>query len=177
VKLKELPSKEYLWECFTYDSETGLLYWKKRPLEHFKNNKEFKRWNTRYSTKEALCFKDGDYKRGRLNSSNVKAHRVIWKLLTGDEPSTVDHIDGNTLNNKIINLRSVSLKENSRNSALSKSNSTGIVGVSWSKSNKAWRAYVGKCWVAHYSDFFEACCARKSMERKLGYHINHGRNK
>lgn len=173
--MKLLPSQQYLQECFTYNPEIGLLYWNKRPPEHFKTEKEYKRWNSRYANKEAFNYLDAGYFRGTIDHKPYKAHRVIWKLLYGNDANVIDHIDGNTQNNRLVNLRSISYKENAKNSKLSKKNTTGISGVSWSNSNKAWRAYIGKSWVSHYCDFFEACCARKSMEIKLGYHPNHGR--
>ena len=59
-------------------------------------------------------------------------HRVIWYLLKADDPIgfVIDHIDGNSLNNNIDNLRKVTQKENSRNTGFNKNNKTGYKGVS-----------------------------------------------
>lgn len=34
----ELPTTEYLNTILRYEPETGLVYWKERPRESFKNN-------------------------------------------------------------------------------------------------------------------------------------------
>jgi hypothetical protein len=45
---------------------------------------------------------------------NIFVHRVVWKIVTSEDPGerTIDHIDGNKLNNKIDNLRLADLAEN-----------------------------------------------------------------
>jgi hypothetical protein len=36
-EVKNLPSIEYLRECFEVDFETGVLRWKVRPVSHFED--------------------------------------------------------------------------------------------------------------------------------------------
>lgn len=43
-------------------------------------------------------------------------HRLIWAYMTGEWPEYIDHIDGDRLNNRWDNLRSVSKSVNNRNS-------------------------------------------------------------
>lgn len=74
--------------------------------------------------------------------SSVTLHR--WILTDGDsEVSTIDHADGNKLNNKRRNLRQCSQAENTRNTRLAKNNSSGFKGVSLDVNGK-WRARIWK---------------------------------
>lgn len=72
----------------------------------------------------------------------VKVHRIIWELAYGEIPDNhvVDHIDGNSLNNSIENLRTVSSETNSRNRCISKNNITGVSGVSFRKNYNCYQA-------------------------------------
>lgn len=179
--MKALPSKEYLQECFTYDPETGLLYWKERPLEHFKSTGIFKSWNTKYSGKLALNYLSGGYKIGNLDGKICKSHRVIWKLCHGTEPDLILHENGNTFDNRIEKLSSGTQLENSKDIALSIKNRSGISGVHWHKHGQKWQAFISinksRKHLGMYEDFFEACCVRKKAELEYGYHENHGRRR
>jgi len=54
AKVKELPSQEYLKECFDYDVETGNLIWRKdRPISHFKDEHDKCIFNSKYASKFA----------------------------------------------------------------------------------------------------------------------------
>ena len=69
----------------------------------------------------------------KVNNTNRKAHRIVWFLMHNDDPIgfVIDHIDGNSLNNKIENLRKVTQECNSKNTkVLNKNNLTGYKGVS-----------------------------------------------
>lgn len=65
-----------------------------------------------------------------INDRLYRAHRVIWvlfnKTLTPDE--TIDHISGDRADNRIINLRAVSSRENNRNRLLTPA-STGLRNI------------------------------------------------
>lgn len=72
------------------------------------------------------------YVRIRLLGYEFKAHRLAWLLTYGTWPKAeIDHINGCPSDNRIINLRDVSVKENgwNRNTAMS-NNKTGLLGVS-----------------------------------------------
>lgn len=74
--------------------------------------------------------------------SSVTLHR--WIMAEGNPGiKTIDHIDGNKLNNKRGNLRQCSQAENSRNTRLAKNNSSGFKGVSLDVNGK-WRARIWK---------------------------------
>lgn len=75
--------------------------------------------------------KDVRYWRVKFNNKGVFVHRLIWVLFNGDIPENmvIDHIDGDSTNNSIENLRCVSKKINSTNKRLSKVNTSGSIGV------------------------------------------------
>lgn len=47
------------------------------------------------------------YRQVKVDGTIYRVHRLIWKLVTGEDPGnlSVDHIDGNKLNNAWENLR------------------------------------------------------------------------
>lgn len=110
-----------------------------------------------------------------IHGKKYLAHRIIWEMHHGSIPNDlcIDHIDGNVVNNRLENLRLVTLSINQRNSKLPRNNKTGIMGVTPKKSGFAVQC-AGK-YIGYFKDFFEACCARKSAEPLMGFHANHGR--
>jgi hypothetical protein len=64
--------------------------------------------------------------------------------MTGEWPaSTVDHIDRDGYNNKWGNLRAATIPEQRQNSKLSRRNTSGHKGVSWSEQRRKWVAGIG----------------------------------
>ena len=106
-------------------------------------------------------------------------HRLIWIYLKGTCPvDQLDHINKNRCDNRIENLRETDNSGNQRNTRLRKSNKTGIMGVHARSDNNKWSVRINhsgrRYSLGSFSDFFEACCARKSAELRFGYDINHG---
>ena len=107
------------------------------------------------------------------------AHRLAFLYMTDDWPrGQVDHIDGDGQNNAWSNLRDTSGFDNQRNIPLRKTNTTGIHGVRPLPNGK-FHVTIGvnnrQKYLGAHTDFFEACCRRKSAENKYGFHKNHGR--
>jgi hypothetical protein len=55
----------------------------------------------------------------------------------------VDHLNGNTLDNRKANLRACTRSENLRNRSGSRLSKTGAKGVSWNATNRNWNAQIG----------------------------------
>lgn len=67
----------------------------------------------------------------RSKGISIYAHRLVYALhYPLSENLVIDHIDGNSLNNKIENLRAVTPEVNSRNLKISENSKTGMTGVS-----------------------------------------------
>jgi len=110
------------------------------------------------------------------------AHRVAWALYYDEWPNgTIDHINGDKLDNRIENLRCVSSIENARNAALGANNTSGVVGVHLHKDTGKWTAQIRAndktIALGLFKKKGDAIIARKAAEKVLGYHENHGRPK
>jgi hypothetical protein len=143
----KLPTQEYLKECFDYNPETGKLYWKERPLQHFSKISQYKGTNKRLCGKEINSKMKFGYLQVKLDSVNYRLHRIIWKWYYGEDPiDLIDHVNGIRDDNRICNLREATHFENNRNlSVLQKNNTSGYTGVSLSKEiarKNKWIAYI-----------------------------------
>ena len=74
---------------------------------------------------------------------NLCMHRFILNI--SDESIQIDHVNGNTLDNRKINLRIANSSENASNKMrLSPQNSSGYRGVVWDKETGKWMAQIYK---------------------------------
>lgn len=80
------------------------------------------------------------YRQIRVDGTTYLAHRLAWLHATGAWPQEhIDHINGITADNRLVNLRDVSRFVNAQNARRASRNSkSGILGVS----------PLGKRWVA-----------------------------
>ena len=165
---KELPSQETILACLDYFPNSGILLWKPRPESK----------NFRFGGKPALAHmnKDG-YMAGYWSAAGggVKAHRVIWKMITGSEPDKIDHINGIRSDNRIINLRSVSTAENARNLGVQKNNTSGFNGVYWYPRYQKWMVSIrvngARKTIGYFAKKADAIAARISFDKSFGYTI------
>lgn len=173
--MPEVPP-EILHRLLRYEPSTGKLFWRERPMEFCKSDREHRRWNTMWAGKEAFTHAvPNGHKHGAIFGKMVLAHRVIWAMVTGKWPGKpIDHINGDGGNNRFKNLRKVAHQENCRNQKARRSERLGIyfeVG--------RWRARIrhdGKnIHLGLFDDKDDAIAARKAAEIEYGYHANHGR--
>ncbi len=78
----------------------------------------------------------------KIAGQHYTVHRLIFLYHHGVMPDQIDHINGDSLDNRIENLRPCVASENSCNRAVFKNNTSGYKGVSWNARNKRWFAYV-----------------------------------
>lgn len=97
------------------------------------------------------------------------------------EGMEIDHINHITDDNRIENLRLVTRKDNCKNVSMSKSNKSGVVGVSWCKRTCKWFASIRvdrkEKFLGRYDKIDDAAAARKAAELKYNFHKNHGSKK
>ena len=98
-------------------------------------------------------------------------HRLIYLYHHGVMPDQLDHINGNSLDNRIENLRPCVTFENTCNRARFKNNTSGYKGVSWNARNKRWFAYVdvrkNRTNIGYFDTVEEAAQAAAQVRTKL----------
>ncbi len=177
---KLLPPTEYLRQLLDYNADTGALTWRERSASHFPEGFRTSQgncniWNTRYAGKEAFTASNKrGYKIGQFNSRAYLAHRIIWKIVTGEEPVVIDHLDGDTSNNRFTNLRSVTGATNGKNRKLRADCRHGYAGIVYSDAPyRPWKATIGVDGALVYIGAFatkeEAIAARSAAEIKYGF--------
>ena len=173
---------EVINQLISYNPETGFMSWKERDPKSFKRYRDFLTWTQRFEGKEAFGSKNKNGYRSSpvWGSKKYTGHSVAWAIFYGEWPSDqIDHINGDRSDNRIKNLRSVSNADNTKNRATPKCNTSGAQGVQKRKESGRYRAFINadkkRIWLGTYDTFDEALAVRKSAERDLGYHENHGR--
>ena len=155
-----------------YDSQSGVFYWKESPM-----------YKVKAGDKAGALLKNGcgnNYLTITVHGKRYLAHRIVATLFLGAKPSDfVDHINGDGFDNRLENLRLVSKQQNSRNMKISARCKTGIMGVSFCNKYNGYRVKIGRnrtiSKAFYFKDFFEACCARKSLENEFNFDKNHGK--
>lgn len=126
--MTEMLTAEYLREILHYDPETGVFVWRRRPRNHKRVGEEAG-WVC--NKKKRGAEKDLLYRRIGFNRREYEAHRLAFLYMTGEWPDgDVDHIDGDSLNNRWCNLRCATRSANMANRGRNANNTTGFKGVS-----------------------------------------------
>lgn len=126
-------------------------------------------------------------KRGYARSSDGKqhiyAHRIVMNAGVYDVNKQVDHINGNTLDNRKQNLRIVTSRQNGLNSSIRSDNTSGVAGVCWDKNREQWlvRMYENgiAIYLGYFNEFEDAVLARRKGEEEYygEYSYNNSRRK
>lgn len=161
-----------LAECVNYNPITGLFTWRTRPVEHFRHGNYGPEvvaaaWNAKYAGKPAFDKPNGrGYLVGSINSKHYAAHRAAYAIVTGDWPSwTVDHINGDTLDNRFANLREATPAQQAMNTVKGEKSVRGVAchkrvgGVKFSASI---RVHLG-----YFDSEAEAAAAYESAARQV----------
>lgn len=117
--MSEELNAETVHRYFEYDPETGAL---RRRI----------RSGHQAAGTECRSQKGNGYFQVEFQGRNYLVHRVVWLIATGEWPTRhIDHIDGNRTNNRLNNLRDVSVFLNLQNlKGARKDNRLGLLGVS-----------------------------------------------
>jgi len=181
---KPKVTQEYIRSLLDYDPETGDFTWKERPRDMFLGtspenvNRVWRRWNNRYSGKTAGSVGRHGYWFLAINNVKQRAHRLAFLYYHGVTPKYIDHIDHDPMNNRIVNLRGVTHRENLMNQKMRKNNTSGVMGVYFRNDISKWAAQIAVknkvIALGTFDDKNDAIIARKQGEVTHGFHENHG---
>ena len=88
-----------------------------------------------------------------------RLHRVVLERALGREllaAECVDHINGDTMDNRRANLRLATRSQNKANSRRPRSNTSGYKGVKWSKKHRKWEASIKVNYRLRFLGYFNA---------------------
>lgn len=124
--------QEKLKELFSYDYKTGNFI-------RLKETSNVKKGDI------AGCLTDQGYIRIRILGKKYLSHRLAWLYVYGQFPiKSLDHINGNKTDNRIINLREVTTAENLQNQKKPTGNNktTGLLGASFDKYSNKYKSQI-----------------------------------
>ena len=165
-------------ELMYYDRKTGKMFWRHRTDKYIKRDCSRKSWNTKYAGNEIKSIDGKGYYFASIFGKQYGLHRLVWFYVYGKWPKIIDHINHDKLDNKLCNLRSVTVQQNNMNRRISANNTSGVFGVYLNKKKNLWCAQMkfnGKTYhLGSSKNKDEAIKLRKAEEQRLGFHKNHG---
>ena len=166
-------SYEEVAKLFTYDRETGVLYWRKRTRGTIRHK------YVAGSSKGAKG--NSGYSHVKFMGKTYKEHRIIMLLCFGHIPENaeIDHVNHIRDDNRLSNLRFVTRGENFKNKSVSSNNTTGITGVCFDKRLQKYIAHISvnnlRHFLGRYNTLEEAAAARAEANLEFNFHANHGK--
>lgn len=172
-----LPDVETLTRNFSYDPASGKLFFKMRTDDMFtatagrSAHHQCNLFNSKHGGKEAGNKNSEGYICVKFQGRTLKVHRIIWKIVYGDEPDCIDHINRNPSDNSLSNLRAVSQSVNSQNKRVQSNNSSGVPGVYFSEGKWTAAIQIGpkRTKIGRFQNKDEAIAARREAEIRLGF--------
>lgn len=169
-------TQDYLKSILRYNKTTGLFTWRKRPREHFATKRGWNIFNAMYAGKKAGSTGVDSYWIIKIDGKQYRAHRLAWFYVYGSWPKNeIDHTNGNTADNRWINIREATRFENAQNCGARRDNTSGYKGVSWHKITQKWQGEIRSQHKRIYLGLFDSpekaheayCAAAKKYHGKF----------
>jgi hypothetical protein len=146
---------EKIKEYILYNEETGKFFWVK-PRKGTRKNKEAGRLDRNgYRT---ICFFGKHY----------LAHRLAWWYVHNEFPKgPLDHINRTKDDNRIENLRCLTISQNGLNTSQESTNISGRRGVGYCKRDKLWISYLSGKRLGSFKEKEDAIKCREQAEQAL----------
>jgi hypothetical protein len=114
----------------------------------------------------------------KINGEHWCVHKLIFLWHHGYVPEQLDHINRNTLDNRIENLRPATASQNASNRKLFSNSTSKAKGVSWVSYRNKWFVYVDinktRKNIGYFDDFELAeLVAIEAREKYHGAYANH----
>jgi hypothetical protein len=115
---------------------------------------------------------DKKYLITKIAGKHYCVHKLVYLWHHGQWPEQIDHINRDSLDNRIENMRASDACSNMQNRKLFKNNTSGVKGVSWDKIHNKWSVYVGVNRKIKQIGYFEDLefAELVSQEARLKYH-------
>lgn len=97
----------------------------------------------------------GGFKGYGLAKQHFELSREVAKLGNLNLENEIDHINRNTLDNRLENLRSATSSQQKMNMSTRVDNLSGVRGVCWSNSKRKYRAYININGVQKHLGYFD----------------------
>ena len=167
-KTKAELTQELLAKVLKYDPISGTLIW----ISNLHSKSVVPNSRAGY-------LKKSGYRGISLFGGTYAEHHLIWFIHYGYWPKgQIDHINQVRNDNRIANLREVSVAENARNRSRNPHSKLGEHGIWFNKRTFKYVAEITlngkKVYQKSFDDIDEAISARKAKSLELGFHPNHG---
>lgn len=167
-KTKADLTQELLAKVLKYDPLSGTLIW----ISNFHSKSVVPNSRAGY-------LKKSGYRGISLFGATYAEHHLIWFIYYGVWPKgQLDHINQKRDDNRIANLREVSVAENARNRSRNPDSKLGEHGIWFNRRTFKYVAEITlngrKVYQKSFDDIDEAISARKAKSLELGFHENHG---
>jgi hypothetical protein len=106
------------------------------------------------------------------------ASRLAFLAMGEPLPEQVDHLNGDSLDNRWLNFKPSTATGNAKNQSMHRNNTSGVSGVSWDRVNGKWQADVKRDGKKHrigrFSNIDEATVAVSEFRAENGFSARHG---